>query len=101
MSDAGDTTLTREDLAEKLKVTVAWTYKHLARLQRERGFPRPFLPNKWSRTAVDLWQLRESGMAAAAAAPAPGPADDDDATSRRLAENARRVATAGGRGPYA
>jgi predicted DNA-binding transcriptional regulator AlpA len=56
-----DRPLSRRALAEqKLGRTVAWTYRNLPRLIRDRGFPAPYLPNTWSEAAVDAWIARES-----------------------------------------
>lgn len=97
-----DRTLTREDLAQKLKRSVAWTYRNLARLQRTRGFPQPFLrnPDRYSERAVDEWIAAES-RGGLQLAPRPRPADEQDAEAgdavyaALLDENARRLAAAG------
>lgn len=60
--DPFDRTLTRGELANKLKKTVNWTHRHLPALTRQQDFPAAFLPNTWSERAVDRWiAWRSSG----------------------------------------
>lgn len=88
-----DRMLTREELAEKLRHSVAWTYKNLPRLQREHGFPRAVLGH-YSERAVDHWiQASSWGLA-----PAPEQRvtltleEDDSDTDARLAQRAKDLA---------
>jgi hypothetical protein len=53
--DPFDRSLTRAELANKLKHTISWTHRHLPALIRDQEFPPAFLPNTWSERAVDRW----------------------------------------------
>lgn len=90
-----DRLLTREELATKLRRSVAWTYRNLARIQRKEGFPLAVL-GLYSEAAVDRWirERSQPGITVETTVTLPPlsldtPRDDDDS---RLDDRARQLA---------
>lgn len=73
--------MTLADLAALFRRSVATTSRHVARLQKQEGFPAPLpgrKPKLWSRHQVDAW-LRDPQRAAPPVSPAANDAALDPA----------------------